>query len=411
MASSKRHFGTIGKQQPVTFTLPQSLALARSLLSQGNLPAADKVLFTLLKAFPDEPGALHLMGALRNMQGQCEEALTLLEKAVQRVPHDAGYWNDLGLVYAKLMREQQAMAAFQRCIDLAGQVPLTARALENLGRIQLATDVLAAEQSFRQSILITPESGLGWYGLAEVLITLGRLDEGLQAADKAVHLLPKSLARGLLASALSLHNHPQEAVNFYQTWLARDPDNAVVLHHLRALLQPQSPERASDAYIQTAFDGFAATFDRKLARLNYRAPSQIAAALQVCYPEPAAALDMVDAGCGTGLCGPLVAPWVRRIVGVDLSAGMLAQAKTRNIYSALHQAELVSFLDAHPNNFDVVISADTLCYFGSLIDALAACQRAVRHGGHIFFTVEALLTGGAASWFDGCRAGSGDFAY
>jgi predicted TPR repeat methyltransferase len=391
MAKRQWRSAPIGKQQPTKLTLAQSLDLGRSLLSQGNLLAAENVLSSILTALPEEPGALHLMGALRNMQGKSDEALTLLEKAVQWVPNDAGRWNDLGLVYAKLMRAEQAMAAFQRSIDLAGPGSSAAKSLDNLGRLQLKCDVKAAEQSFRQATMISPDFGLGWYGLAEALINLGRLDEGLQAVDQAVRLMPKSLARAVVASALTSHKHQQAAVKFYQEWLLQDPDNALVLHHLKALTQPQSPDRASDAYIQMAFDGFAATFDSKLARLDYHAPAQVVAALQACYPVPAAALDVVDAGCGTGLCGPLVASWAKSLCGVDLSAGMLAQAKARSVYSGLYQAELVSFLHAHPDNYDVVISADTLCYFGSLIDALAACHRAVRHGGHVFFTVEALL--------------------
>ena len=38
---------------------------------------------------------------------------------------------------------------------------------------------------------------------------------------------------------------------------------------------------------------------------------------------------MLDAGCGTGLCGPLIAPHARRLVGVDLSGQMLAHARER----------------------------------------------------------------------------------
>ena len=33
--------------------------------------------------------------------------------------------------------------------------------------------------------------------------------------------------------------------------------------------------------------------------------------------ERAKQLDVLDAGCGTGLCGPLLAPYARRLVGVD----------------------------------------------------------------------------------------------
>ena len=62
---------------------------------------------------------------------------------------------------------------------------------------------------------------------------------------------------------------------------------------------------------------------------------------------------------------------------------MLEQARRRGLYDALHQAELTAFMDAHPNHYDLVISADTLIYFGALGDAL-------RPGGRLCFTVEAL---------------------
>ena len=33
-----------------------------------------------------------------------------------------------------------------------------------------------------------------------------------------------------------------------------------------------------------------------------------------------------------GLCGPLIGTYCSRLIGVDLSAGMLANAKTRDLY-------------------------------------------------------------------------------
>ena len=60
--------------------------------------------------------------------------------------------------------------------------------------------------------------------------------------------------------------------------------------------------------------------------------------------RPSKSLDVLDAGCGTGLCGPLVAPYARRLSGVDLSAGMLARAKEKNVYDALVQGELTEYL-------------------------------------------------------------------
>ena len=82
--------------------------------------------------------------------------------------------------------------------------------------------------------------------------------------------------------------------------------------------------------------------------------------------EPSHRLDVLDAGCGTGLCGALVAPFARRLTGVDLSDGMLAHAKDKNVYHALVKAELTEYLRANREAFDLIVSADTLVYFGDL---------------------------------------------
>lgn len=390
--TSRQRFGKpIGRPQTSKLTVAQALDRARMLLSRGDVLVAEPVLTSILKAKPEEPGALHLLGSLRNMQGQFRVALELLEQAVRHLPLDPAPWNDLGLVYAKLNRDDDAMEAYRRSIALADHTPLAAKSWDNLGRLLLKVDVMEAEQAFRQATQIAPDFGLGWYGLAQALVNQGRLDEALQTAAKAVRLMPKSLARALFASALATRGHRAAAIRFYRDWLAEDPQNAVVQHHLRALTDPQSPQHASAAYIQTAFDGFALSFDSKLAQLHYLAPEQIRDAVQVHYPQRAAALDIADLGCGTGLCAPLLVPWARHLCGVDLSARMLALASERGLYHALHQGELLSFLDAQAKRFDVLIAADTFCYFGSLFAPLIACAKALRGAGHVFFTLEALL--------------------
>ena len=81
------------------------------------------------------------------------------------------------------------------------------------------------------------------------------------------------------------------------------------------------------AFVESTFDSFAASFDAKLAKLQYRAPSWSRRCSRTPGVEPSKRLDVLDAGCGTGLCGPLIAPYARRLVGVDLSAKMLAHAR------------------------------------------------------------------------------------
>ena len=83
-----------------------------------------------------------------------------------------------------------------------------------------------------------------------------------------------------------------------------------------------------------------------------------------------------------------MAPYTRRLTGIDLSAGMLAQAKEKNTYDDLIKGELTEYLRGYRDAFDLIISADTLVYFGGLEDVLGAAARALRPNGLLIFTLE-----------------------
>ncbi len=352
---------------------------------------AENLLGKVQAVLPEEPDAMHLSGALRDLQGRVTEALPLLERAVALKPDDAGRWNDLGNVLLKLNRREDALAAYEKSIVLAGETQAAAPAYNNLGRVHTsADDLVAAERSFRRATELQPEYGPAFYNLSDVLNKLGHTADAADACGRAIVLMPQSAPREHVARALIHLGRTDEAIAHYEKWLAEEPDNPVLKHHLLALKEPDLAERASDAYVESVFDEFAQSFDSKLAQLGYHAPERVFEAFRAIYPTASGALDIADAGCGTGLCGPLVKPWSKRLCGFDLSGGMLKGAEARGDYTDLHKAELVAFLNAHEAQFDVVISADTLCYFGQLNDALQASARALRAGGHVIFTVEAL---------------------
>jgi predicted TPR repeat methyltransferase len=136
------------------------------------------------------------------------------------------------------------------------------------------------------------------------------------------------------------------------------------------------------------FDQAAAEFDVRLGQLAYRAHRLVTTALIERIGQlPSAAV--LDAGCGTGLCGPLLRPHCQHLAGVDLSANMVERARARNCYDELSVAELMAFMRSRPAAFDAVIAADTLVYFGALDDAFAAARTTLRPNGWLVFTVEA----------------------
>jgi predicted TPR repeat methyltransferase len=282
-------------------------------------------------------------------------------------------------------------------VSAAPGLPASADALNNLGTVlRRQLDWAGAEQAYRDALALRPDFVGAWYNLSLTLLGQGRVPEGLQANSRAITLSPRDMQpRNQVIRALLLLGEREQAAQLYREWLRAEPDNPVALHQLAACLGQDTPARASDAYVEEVFDTFSSSFDVKLEQLGYRAPSLVAEALERAAGEPAAALDICDAGCGTGLCGPLLRPWARKLAGCDLSVGMLRQARPRRCYDVLHKAELVHYLQTQPGAFDAVVSADTLCYFGPLQAVAAAAAASLRPGGWLIFTVEALPDGHA----------------
>ncbi|MCG8648521.1 MAG: methyltransferase domain-containing protein, partial [Pirellulales bacterium] len=157
--------------------------------------------------------------------------------------------------------------------------------------------------------------------------------------------------------------------------------------HLLATWAGKRPARASPHYIRALFDEYAEDFDRHLMiDLAYRAPNLIAGIIRNHVPDEAP--DVLDLGCGTGICGPLLAPLANPLTGIDLSPKALEAAKAKNCYDALIEADFVDFLTEHEERADLCVAADVLVYFGDLDEPLAAVWRGLRDGGFFAFTLE-----------------------
>lgn len=366
----------------------QMLQRAVLLLRDKKLDDAEPVLLSVLQRWPGQPDALHFLGVLEHTRGHSEAALTLIHQAILGLPGQAGPLNNLGNVLVETQRFDAAVDAYRGCLALK---PDNIDALNNLATmLRKRGEHAESEALCRKALEVNPEFAQAWYNLSLTLLEQGRVDEGLTAHSRAIVLWPRHLqARNAVPKALVQLGRLDEAAQLYREWLATDPDNPVIKHHLAACSGGAVPERASDAYVERTFDAFAATFDANLSALGYRAPQLVAELLRELLPPPERQFDIHDLGCGTGLCGPMVRDWARDLSGCDLSQGMLDKAKRRHVYDDLHHAELVAHMRAHPARWDALICADTLCYFGELGEALQAAALAMRPNGHLVFTVEA----------------------
>ena len=355
--------------------------------------AAGEVYRTILEAAPDHADALHFSGVLAHQQARSEEAVALIERSLELEPDRADWYSNLGIVLQDRVELDDAIAAYERAIELD---PDHANAHSNLGVVLRAKGkVVEAEAAYRAAIRIDPDHADAYHNLGVLLNGQKRQPEAALCFSKVITLRPRHPeARRLLALAHHTLGEVDKAVEVFEEWLRDEPDDPIARHMLAACSGRDVPQRASDAYIEKTFDSFAASFDAKLAKLLYRAPALVAEMLEDAGEGASRSLDVLDAGCGTGLCGPLVAPYARRLVGVDLSERMIEQARARNVYDELVRRELTTYLRDHAGAFDVIVSADTLVYFGRLEDAVAAAGNALRARGRLVFTVEELRGAG-----------------
>src|SRR5262249_58428588 len=79
--------------------------------------------------------------------------------------------------------------------------------------------------------------------------------------------------------------------------------------------------------------------------LNYRAPELLFRAVETAHATARMKFGSVlDLGCGTGLAALPFRPFGDWMVGVDLSRGMLAQARAKGLYDRLVESEIPDFL-------------------------------------------------------------------
>ncbi|MGC8469475.1 MAG: class I SAM-dependent DNA methyltransferase, partial [Acetobacteraceae bacterium] len=190
---------------------------------------------------------------------------------------------------------------------------------------------------------------------------------------------------GLLGHALSSLARHEEAAEAYEEALKLAPEDPYVRHLVATAGARPGADRAPSPYVRAVFDGYADRFESHLVALGYRIPGLVRAALA----GTDATGPLLDLGCGTGLIGLALADLpLSPLHGVDLSPRMLARAAAKNLYAALHEADLLSFLEAEGPAYGVIVAADVLCYFGDLAPVLAAIAARLRPGGPLLLSCE-----------------------
>lgn len=373
-------------QQQEPITLEKALSVAISLHQAQKLDEAEAIYRLILEQHPEQPDALHFLGLLMHHRGDNPLAIKLIEQAIDVSPDYSDAYNNLGNILNFTGEFDKAAEQYRKALSFN---PANASAHNNLGIVlKDLKDSDEAIRAFIRAIELMPENAEFYHNLGNVYKRQGSFQQAAEAYRAALNLRTyDSKDYENLCMALYLQGNVEEAIPVVKQWLEHDPANALALHRLAAF-QGENMLRATDEYISKTFDDFAKSFDHVLEGLEYKAPFLVSDAVVEINKTKTAKPNVLDAGCGTGLCGALLKPHVEKLIGVDLSKNMLERAANRNCYHELTQSELTSFIDQHPDNFDIIISADTLVYFGELESVCQTAFRALLPEGHLIFTLE-----------------------
>lgn len=283
-------------------------------------------------------------------------AVALLTEAVQLAPDNWQLQLGLGDALTAANREEEAIAAF-----------------------------MAAHR-------LNPEHGGVCFKVGRFFMSRGLSEPALIWLRRAVEIDAESAdAVPTLAAAESECGSRIAAIRLLQDWVNAEPNNPIRRHLATAILGESTPAVAPEEYVSQLFDDYATRFDQSLSKLQYCGPQLIVEMLEQCAKRSWQGGDVLDVGCGTGLVGEALRPLVHRLIGVDLSQGMLQQSRVRQVYDELHHVEMNAYMRSQPDKFDAITASDVLTYVGDLSEFCSAARTVLRPGGWVVAVMEELV--------------------
>lgn len=360
----------------------------------------------LAKRFPHDALSLYFLADEHYRAGEYDLAAEYATQASANAPTDAEIKILSGLICLAQENTAEARICFQKALALD---PRSVPALVNLANLETAAgEYETAEKHYKRALELSPQNLDAHINYADMLYRQKRLPEALEEYRTAVVIDPgipeisnnlgvilKDIgeyeeALGLFFNAFNqrpetgefsvniaetltlLHGQePQTAVKIAQNWRRQAPDNAFAVH-VCAALQGKLENENNQIYVEKLFDNFADNYELVLQKLDYGVVRSLRN-----FTGPVEG-TLVDLGCGTGLVGMAYQAAGTRLVGVDISEKMLAQARKKGIYKELIKADIVSWLLQKPQA-DAFVAADVFNYIGrleSVIDAAAPVKLA-----------------------------------
>lgn len=310
---------------------------------------------------------------------------------LKEYPQHAESLNNLGVAYLKAQQIDKAIDYFTKALH---NEPKHLEARNNLAALYLQqNDFKNAVWHYQLYLQLKPNDLDAHYNSGVAKMASGLLEEAIQHFKRVISHYPDNANALCNLGAIYLkQGDKKQALFYYQQAANYLPNNAGIHYLISALTQiGQIPLAAPADYIKNLFDNYAEYFDRHLIEtLNYQTPDLLYQALKNYLPT-SPAWKVLDLGCGTGLASVKLRSIASHLIGIDISAGMLAKAREKNTYDELIETDIISFLTQSVARYDLIIAVDTLVYFGDLTNLFGLIKNSLSAAGIFAFSIETAL--------------------
>lgn len=399
------------------------LHLANVFKLKKLFPEAEQTLLALAKADPNFAAVYNNLGTLYFAQAKWQQAVDAYQVAIQKQANYADAYYNLGLAFNKLKKYDEAMHAYQALLALSpdhvgAQFQLGCLFLErhqpekaltyfsklhqahpfhfetimNMAIASLQLNLIAeAKAYYLKALEIKPQDIQALFNLGVLASQLGQLSEAIDFYLRVIAIDPDHYAAQYnVGVAYAILKNQTAALAHLQAALRLQPQNESVSYLVKALSQSKDITASPPAYISSLFDSYAHHYEQHMNQsLRYQIPTLFAEVIKVISEKDQRHWRVLDLGCGTGLCAPAIKAKAAHLLGVDLSAEMLAIANEKKLYDELICTDMLAYLQTTNQQFDMVLAGDAFIYTGDLDQVFANVARILNPDGWFLFNVEA----------------------
>lgn len=325
-------------------------------------------------------------GAFARIQALLSTGDVAIPHAVQAVELLRAMGQEQAAEQVARVTAQGIEAGLVRFADRADFLADSGQSLLRLGRVDAGVAALG------QALTLAPADPRPAYPLIGALLGQGRPERLRVVLRPVFEAMPAGAERDSLWQALALglahFGHQAAALDVIEQARPGWHGATEALDALAARIARSTEDDRPAAAVAEEFDAFAESYEAQLADIGNAGPRMIAEALDRIGLASAQALQVLDAGCGTGLCAEFLRPRAAHLAGLDVSRGMLEKARARKVYDMLAATDLGRAEGLPIGPFDLVVAADVFTYIGDLAPVLRNLAAVTREGGWLVFTVE-----------------------